>query len=94
MVMGYMHAVGHCLQRRGLHSKGGAIPRMEHAKRRSASTSLFLHHGTGDVSAAPKAVPNLVQIRPRVLLCKWVKYNEKFFKFIPFIRELIYRMAR
>jgi len=22
---------------------GGAIPRMEHAKRRSASTSLFLH---------------------------------------------------
>jgi len=79
MVMGCMHAVGHCLQRRGLHSNGGAIPQMEHAKRRSASTSLFLHHGTGDVSAAPKAVPNLVQIRPRVLLCKWVKYNENFF---------------
>jgi len=43
MVMGCMHAVGHCLQRRGLLSDGGAIPRMEHAKRRSASTSLFLH---------------------------------------------------
>jgi len=39
--MGCMHAVSHCLQRRGLHSDGGAFPRMEHAKRRSASTSLF-----------------------------------------------------
>jgi len=38
---GVLHAVGHCLQRRGLHSDGGAIPQMEHAKRRSASTSLF-----------------------------------------------------
>jgi len=30
-------------------------------------------------SAAPTAVPNLVQIRPRGLLGKWVKYNEIFF---------------
>ena len=46
MAMGCMHVVGRCLQRRGLHSDGGAIPRNEHAKRRSASTSLFLspHH--------------------------------------------------
>jgi len=29
-------------------------------------------------SATPKAVPNLVQIRPRGLLGKWVKYNENF----------------
>ena len=43
--MGCMHAVDQCLQRRGLHSDGGAITRMEHAKRRSASTSLFLHRG-------------------------------------------------
>ena len=30
-------------------------------------------------SATPTAVPNLVQIRPRGLLGKWVKYNEFFF---------------
>jgi len=45
-------------------------------------------------SAAPTAVPNLVQIRPRGLLGKWVKYNE-FFLFInrpiPFFHELTYR---
>jgi len=29
-------------------------------------------------SAAPPAVPNLVQIHPWGLLGKWVKYNEKF----------------
>ena len=29
-------------------------------------------------SATPTAVPNLVQIRPRGLLGKWVKYNENF----------------
>jgi len=28
--------------------------------------------------ATPTAVPNLVQIRPRGLLGKWVKYNEIF----------------
>jgi len=28
------------------------------------------------------AVPNLVQIRPRGLLGKWVKYNEFFFNFL------------
>jgi len=45
----YAVAVGHCYQRcherRSPFSDGGAIPRMEHAKRRSASTSLFLHRG-------------------------------------------------
>jgi len=36
-------------------------------------------------SATPTAVPNLVQIRPRGLLGKWVKHNEKFiYLFIPF----------
>ena len=36
-------------------------------------------------SATPTAVPNLVQIRPRGLLGKWVKYNEIFiYLFIPF----------
>ena len=29
-------------------------------------------------SVTPTAVPNLVQIRPRGLLGKWVKYNENF----------------
>jgi len=33
-------------------------------------------------SAAPTAVPNLVQIRPRGLLGKWVKYNEFFYLLI------------
>jgi len=37
---------------------------------------------TGDYSAAPTAVPNLVQIRRWGLLRKWVKYNE-FFLFRP-----------
>jgi len=45
-------------------------------------------------SAAPTAVPNLVQIRPRGLLGKWVKYNEIFLfinRPIPFFHELTYR---
>jgi len=40
--------------------------------------------GTGDYSAAPTAVPNLVQIRRWGLLRKWVKYNE-FFLFRPIL---------
>ena len=43
-------------------------------------------------SATPTAVPNLVQIRLRGLLGKWVKYNEKFiYLFIPFFHKLTYR---
>jgi len=45
-------------------------------------------------SAAPKAVPNLVEIRPRGLLGKLlVKYNEIFIYFIiyTFFHELTYR---
>ena len=47
-------------------------------------------------SVTPMAVPNLVQIRPRGLLGKWVKYNENFinlfiYLFIPFFHELTYR---
>ena len=34
------------------------------------------------MSAAPMAVPNLVQIRPRGLLGKWVKYNDFFYLLI------------
>ena len=41
------------------------------------------------MSAAPTAVPNLVQIRTWGVLGKWVKYNN--FLFISFIRELTYR---
>jgi len=33
-------------------------------------------------SAAPMAVPNLVQIHPRGLLGKWVKYNEFLFIYL------------
>ena len=35
-------------------------------------------------SATPTAVPNLVQIRPRGLLGKWVKYNKFFFIYLYF----------
>ena len=43
-------------------------------------------------SATPTAVPNLVQICPRGLLGKWVKYNEIFFNlFISFFHQLTYR---
>jgi len=40
-------------------------------------------------SSTPTAVPNLVQIRPRGLLGKWVKYNENFFYL--FIYLFIYK---
>jgi len=40
-------------------------------------------------SAAPTAVPNLVQIRPWGLLGKWVKYNENFI-YLYLFRELTY----
>ena len=36
------------------------------------------------MSVTPRAVLNLVQIRPWGLLGKWVKYNEIFYLFIPF----------
>ena len=44
-------------------------------------------------SAASTAVTNLVQIRPRGLLGKWVKYNEIFFiyLFVPFFHVLTYK---
>jgi len=45
-------------------------------------------------SATPTAVPNLVQIRPRGLLGKWVKYNENFiylFIYTFLFHELTYR---
>jgi len=38
---------------------------------------------TGDDTAAPTTVPNLVQIRQWGLLGKWVKYNEFIFYFKP-----------
>jgi len=34
------------------------------------------------MSAIPTAVPNLVQIRPRVFLSEWVKYNEFLFIYL------------
>jgi len=43
-------------------------------------------------TATPTAVPNLVQIRPRGLLGKWVKYNELYlFIYLHVLHELTYR---
>ena len=44
------------------------------------------------MSATPTAVPNLVLIRPRGLLGKWVKYNENFYLFIYFIYLYLFFM--
>jgi len=39
----------------------------------------------GDLSTTPTATPNLVHIRPRGLLCVWVKYNLNYlFIYTPF----------
>jgi len=43
------------------------------------------------MSATPRAVLNLVQIRQWGLLGKWVKYNEIFLFIYTFFHELTYR---
>jgi len=40
------------------------------------------------ISASHTAVPNLVQIRPRGLLGKWVKYNDFLFFIYTFFHQL------